>query len=163
MEERRENKMGEIIRANASEVYPYQTYARFDSLMKLLPIFNEGREDELFPCIVGRFPQGLITIDGHQRLTLADLFGKKLSLYIMDNEGDLIQRALFPDLDLNNLWHANIIAAFTYENAAIQARKIQESNCPYTFAQHRRENGIDDLESLERMIRQYCPNQGAAA
>lgn len=147
--------MGEIIRANACEVYPYQRYVRFDSLGKLLPFFKEGRQDEIFPCFVGKFPSGLVAIDGHQRLTLADLFGCKFNLYVMDHREDLMQRSLFSQYDLDFLIKANMIAAFTYENASIRARNLEESRDKLTFSQLRLQNGIIDIESLERLIDKY--------
>jgi hypothetical protein len=93
--------MGQIVTLETRVIKPSQTYLRpeYDcppgresSLAYHFRIYHEGKEDSLMPSAIRMDPYrgDYITIDGHHRIVMADLFGRKVKAYLVENSWDII-------------------------------------------------------------------------
>lgn len=149
--------MGQIIQRKAAGLIPIQQSVQVDALRYLLPFFKKRKHTKLFPPVIRSCGPGIIVLNGHNRLVLADLFDVPLNMYRMDHRNDEIDPRSYPDLmDWDKqkvqdyLFETNYVIGWNYCKAERWALEMQ-SRGYHTIQDLHKKNGIT-LAGLEEHL-----------
>ncbi len=148
--------MGDVIVVSPSIVRPTEIDLREDSLRGILSFYSNGREKEIAPPAVTIYNKEYLTLDGHNRLAIADLLGISIPVYVADNFGDFMRPERFPLIDYKFLSEMNENIEMRFSYCAYTLNKLEDQGI-FSFYQLRQRYGfMDSMDSLEARLKKIA-------
>ena len=144
--------MGYTVRLSPGVARPTQKRIDYTSLGWMLHLYKEGREHELLPPVARYFPEHF-SIDGHNRMLLADLFHRDLDVYVPKHEEDILDPSRFPS-QKEAVAETNLRIQTAF-GVVIRSAAQMEKEGIMTFEDLRHFWEIHDVCHLERLCMQH--------
>jgi hypothetical protein len=114
--------MGKIITISTSVVKPTQGDLYKDRLSRAYNYYKKGGFPT--PPIVREHQGDFFQIDGNHRLTITDLFGESVKVYVPEDDDDILTRELFPNSNSDFLQETNNVIKARYNFVIYTAKTL---------------------------------------